>query len=370
MMKKLIITEEEKKEILNLHQFKKFLLEASEHSENLFKSWANKKSGNPELALSLMDDFFNFQKQLPKKDFAQYKTAEELKTDIDKLKSQPKKPEEDADVIYKDNNLLVVATKTWEAGCKYGSGTKWCTSSKDESSYWYRHNSTGTEFIWITKNLPQNNPLHKVSLHFKEDNRGGTHDWCTAINNCGYDNPYKKKNINIPNFDEIFKKCEEYHLNRFVEKIKDREEKRKNLVTLPVYTQSIEFLNNLIENLNNYEDVLYELSGRMIDYLKNDDEITIDFDDLDPKECYKIENFIYNIINSWLNSEESQNILNHTENDIKQYIFDIIDRNPDINLSLVQDKIITEIIEILSEDSYFYMKDKIISEFPYLFNDY
>jgi hypothetical protein len=233
-MRKLIITEEEKKQILQLHQFKKFLVESSEHTEKLYKSWANKKSGNPELALSLMNDFFNLQKKLPKKDFTQYETAEELKLDIDKLMSQPKKPEKEVDVIYKENDILVVAAKTWEAGCKYGSGTKWCTTSKDDSSYWKRHNNTGTEFIWIKKDIPSDNPLHKVSLHILDNN---SYDWCNSINRCTKDSPYSLSKINIPNFDDIFELCLKYHQNKVEDKIKKRNEHAKSTKTSPEFVQ-------------------------------------------------------------------------------------------------------------------------------------
>jgi hypothetical protein len=363
-MRKLIITEDEKTRIIGLHQFKKFLTEASEHSENLFKSWANKKSGNPELALSLMNDFFNLQNKLPKKDFSQYKNAEELKSYIDKIKSQSKKPEEDVDVIYKDNNLLVVATKTWEAGCKYGSGTKWCTSSKDESSYWSRHNSSGTEFIWITKNLPQNNPLYKVSLHFKENasNNRKSHDWCNAINDCGYDNPFKKNNINISNFDEIFNKCYEYHYKRFEVKIKDREEKRKNITSQPVYIQSIEYLNGLLNDISNNDDILDYLVSSITSIFEEQDEMITPIYELDNESYQTFVGFIHDSCKDWLSSP--QTIVNTLNDTLTNYVFDMINNDPFVDFDSIKNKIDTEIIEILSETVFYDVKNKIIRKLP------
>ncbi len=51
---------------------KQVIQEQSEHVKNLYKSWANKRSGNPEEALKLMDDVFKYQNKLSKKDFAKY----------------------------------------------------------------------------------------------------------------------------------------------------------------------------------------------------------------------------------------------------------------------------------------------------------
>jgi len=270
-MGKFIITEDEKKRILNLYSLNS-LFEATEHTQNLYKSWANNKSGNPELALSLMDDFFSLQKKLSKKDFTQYVSANELKNELDKIKDadQQKKNEKDVDVIHKDKNLLVVATKTWEAGCKYGSGTKWCTSAKDTSSYWKRHNLTGTEFIWILKNLPDTNPQHKVSLHFKD--KGG-HDWCNSINACSPKDPYSKNGIVIPNFDEIFAKCKEYSETR----ANDRDAENRNFQKqfMENNTQAFDRIKDTLSTIYNDDyaiaDIFQRISEDIWDRLRFDD---------------------------------------------------------------------------------------------------
>lgn len=187
---------------------KKVISEQSEHVKNLYKSWANKKSGNPEEALKLMDDVFKYQKKLSKKDFAQYSSYEELRRDINKIKSEERIT--DATKIYEDNDLLVLAANTWEASCKYGAGSKWCTTAKDDPSYWQRHNQTGTEFFWIFKNKPQDDPNHKFSYHVKLN---GEPDWCNAVNNCMSttrlsENSYPKQH---PKYNEIIEKLQAFH---------------------------------------------------------------------------------------------------------------------------------------------------------------
>ena len=187
---------------------RRVITEQSEHVKNLYKSWANKRSGNPEKALSIMDDVLKYQKQLSKKDFAQYSSYEELVGDLNKIKQAAKS--EDVTKIYEDKDLLVLAANAWEASCKYGAGSKWCTTAKDTDSYWNRHNQTGTEFFWIFKNKPQDDPNHKFSYHVKIK---GEPDWCNAINNCVStsrlsQNSYPKQH---PKYNEIISKLKEFH---------------------------------------------------------------------------------------------------------------------------------------------------------------
>jgi len=339
-MKKIIITEEERQRILGLHQFKKMIIEASQHSENLYKSWANKKSGNPELALSLMNDFFDLQKQLPKKDFLQYNTAEELKADIDKLKTIEKKPEDDIEVIYKGNDLLVVATKTWEAGCKYGAGTKWCTSARDDSSYWKRHNNTGTEFIWINKNIPSENPNYKLSLHIRDNY---THDWCNAINRCGSTSPYKVNNIDIPNFNEIFNKCMDFHKERMEIKNEKIQNEFDEINSNPSYIQITNELKDIINSIITNDVILLDIEETIMNYFNElVDESIVDLSD---DEMFEVSDDIYDFIRN------EPEIYAHLEEPLllhmREFIMDDIDRNT--NEDVWRNELEHQIVEMFNE---------------------
>jgi hypothetical protein len=195
-----------------LEEIRLSIFEGIEHVQNLYKSWATKRSGNPEEALKLMDYVIKYQKRLPKKDFAKYNSYEELRKDIVKIKSEEKST--DITKIYEDKDLLVMAANTWEASCKYGAGSKWCTTARDDSSYWRRHNQTGTEFFWIFKNKSQDDPDHKFSYHIKID--GTEPDWCNAVNRCMPtkrlpEGSYPKQH---PKYNEIIEKLQEFHNNR------------------------------------------------------------------------------------------------------------------------------------------------------------
>jgi hypothetical protein len=236
-MKKVIrLTEEDLTRIV-----KRVIQEQSEHVKNLYKSWANKRSGNPEKALSIMNDVLDNQKKLPKKDFSQYSSYDELVSDLNKLKQAAKS--EDTTKIYEDKDLLVIVANTWEASCKYGAGSKWCTTSRDDSSYWKRHNQTGTEFFWIFKNKPQNDPNHKFSYHIKV---GGDHDWCNAINNCRKELPNDSYPKQHSMYDQIISKLKEFHDQRDMVKNYDQNE-------LKSLTISNWISNNITDLLSDFE---------------------------------------------------------------------------------------------------------------------
>ena len=202
-----------------LEEIKLSLFESIEHIQNLYKSWANKKSGNPEAAMKIMDDVINNRRKLPKKDFANYTSYEELLTDLNKIKQESSS--EDVTKIYEDKDLLVMAANTWDASCKYGAGTQWCTTARDTDSYWKRHNETGTEFFWIFKNKPQDDPNHKFSYHIHI--KGGD-DWCNAINNCRSELPENSYPKQHPMYNEIMSKLDIFHDQRDFMKIANERE--------------------------------------------------------------------------------------------------------------------------------------------------
>jgi hypothetical protein len=254
------LNESERNSIRDLYIKKGVINEQSDQSKKLYISWANKKSGNPEMAMSIMDDVLKLQKSLPKRDFAKYSSYDELKNDLDGIISKQK--EKDAVKIYEDKDLLVIQANTWEASCKYGAGTTWCTAGKDTTSNWNRYNRTGTEFIWIFKNKPMNDPQYKYSYHVKNN---GSDDWCDALNDCVLSTNLSNKSYpkSHPKFDEI------------IEKLKSISVSRKGNVTFIDYRPLIEnwLDNNLVELENisekymNIETILndnwYEILGNI-----------------------------------------------------------------------------------------------------------
>ena len=285
---------------------KQVIQEQSEHVKNLYKSWANKRSGNPEEALKLMDDVFKYQKQLSKKDFAQYSSYEELVGDLNRIKQDAKST--DATKIYEDGELLVLAANTWEASCKYGAGSKWCTTARDTDSDWRRHNQTGTEFFWIFKNKPQSDPNHKFSYHIKLN---GKPDWCNAVNKCMGDerlpeNSYPK---NHPKYNEIINKLQEFHKSRDLTEKFTIEQKNKK------------YISDLV--VNDYDNIIYHLDLERI--IKEDFDFAY-YEYLDQFLYSEIEEMVPRSLE--LDDEEG---ISQFREDLEKYLSDKKPELPQIN---------------------------------------
>ena len=288
---------------------KQVIQEQSEHVKNLYKSWANKKSGNPEKALSIIDDVFKYQNKLSKKDFAQYSSYEELVGDLNRIKQDAKST--DATKLYEDGELLVLAANTYEASCKYGAGSKWCTTAKDTDSYWNRHNQTGTEFFWIFKNKPQNDPNHKFSYHIKID--GSDPDWCNAVNDCKTskrlsEESYPKQH---PKYDEIIQKLQEFHKSRDLTEKFTIEQKNKKYIS--------DLVANDYDNIINYLDL-----EKIIRYEFN----YVYYEDLDQFLEYDIEEMVPRSLE--LDDEEG---ISQFREDLENYLSDQKPELPQINFN-------------------------------------
>jgi hypothetical protein len=295
------------------------LFEDERHVRQLFTSWAKKKSGNPELAMSLIDDFFRYKKNI-KRDFTSFSSAEEMAQSIEKAKSseQEKIKATDADKIYEDDKILVVAAKTHEASCKYAAGTKWCTGAADTDQYWKRHNRTGTEFIWVIKGLNKDNSDYKISLHFKwtknikmtqSPSQKFDSDWCNAQNRCSSRIPNTLLTIlGEDSFDNIFNKCMGYHEKRSLDRPTDTDLKNKFI------TKAREVYNELDGGKNEFDYALNDLDFHYLFQERLVDDYDINIDDFGDDQ-------IGVVYHKFFNSALSK------FNDIKENVFTIFEDN-------------------------------------------
>jgi len=91
----------------------------------------------------------------------QEKTNKQLK---DEVKSNTKR-------IFENDKVLIVRPLSFESSCYYGAGTKWCTTSKDNPSYYENYSSKGGLYYIILKNVPPENQFYKIALHLKYGTR-------------------------------------------------------------------------------------------------------------------------------------------------------------------------------------------------------
>jgi hypothetical protein len=110
----------------------------------LLKMWQKTPSGVIDRFQDLSEYIQIFHKNInkfPKKDVNQYLTWTEFKNTVGAVKREieerekEKKAEEGAKKIFQSGDWVLVRPLTHEASCKYGAGTKWCTTSKDDTYF-------------------------------------------------------------------------------------------------------------------------------------------------------------------------------------------------------------------------------------------
>jgi hypothetical protein len=117
--------------------------------------------------LELVKQFDRIGKNLEIKDLNQYPDVVELRAAIENYasKSQRKKVESESKRIYEDDRVLVVKPLSHAASCKYGAGTRWCTT-QETPAYFDKYTSAGNELYYvIIKELDKSNKFYKMALH-------------------------------------------------------------------------------------------------------------------------------------------------------------------------------------------------------------
>ncbi len=121
--------------------------------------------------IDLIKEFDRFQSALPEKDINKYNNftlADAIKTHKEKSKSQQKKVDvSGAEKIYEDSNILIVKPLTYEASCKYGAGTRWCTTMANEPRYFNQYGKGADQALYyiILKKFDRNNKFYKIAIH-------------------------------------------------------------------------------------------------------------------------------------------------------------------------------------------------------------
>jgi hypothetical protein len=146
---------------------------ASNHKYLMFLGDAL-QSGNLDIerAKNAVNNFIRYQQVLSTKDINQFNSIEDLESEIARHENKTRrevKKLEGADQIYEDDRFVVVTPKTPEASCYYGSGTKWCTASINNSAHFDRYNQDGKLFYILDKKTKSNDRFYKVAMLRKYD---------------------------------------------------------------------------------------------------------------------------------------------------------------------------------------------------------
>ena len=145
-------------------------------------------------SLSLLKKFDKFSKNLEKKDINQYEDLSDLSIELSdyKSKNQSKKIDDtETEKVYEDPNILIVRPLTHKSSCKYGAGTRWCTTDYDKTHYdRYTSGTQGLYYI-ILKKFDQSNKFYKIAIH---KSPSGEDEWYDA-----QDQPFSKREKEVFN---------------------------------------------------------------------------------------------------------------------------------------------------------------------------
>ncbi|MCQ2208456.1 MAG: hypothetical protein MJZ02_09600 [Paludibacteraceae bacterium] len=82
-----------------------------------------------------------------------------------------------ASLVYSDDDWAVVVPHTFAASCFYGQFTKWCTTCRDDTSYFEKYSEKGPLYICIDRHSS-----HKYQFYFVK----GEYDFRNEIDNAVY----------------------------------------------------------------------------------------------------------------------------------------------------------------------------------------
>ena len=157
----------------------------------------------------LLSEFDDKKKWIQNKDIGQYKSIDDLKYALEnteageesharKIKNVRKRIHDvdlgkDAELYYEDSEWIIIIPKTYEASCKLGQDTKWCTASKEDDRYFLDYTEEGPLFILINKN----DSNKKYQFHFESNSFMDKNDYPINIS---------EFLANYPNLNKLFGK--------------------------------------------------------------------------------------------------------------------------------------------------------------------
>lgn len=104
---------------------------------------------------NILKDFMDYMERglIENKDVLTYKSMEQVKNAVSatSLKLFSKELESQVHKEYEDDKWIAVRPLSFEASCKYGAGTKWCTTYKREKEYFVKYFKNGVLIYFINK---------------------------------------------------------------------------------------------------------------------------------------------------------------------------------------------------------------------------
>ena len=198
-----------------------YLVEKDPSGNNKYLMWMVKRMidddedtyNNTEGALiDLVTDFHRpeVQARVPSKDINHYKNTEDLRGAIVialegvREKTSKQQVAKGTNKIVEDDRWLILHPETKESSCKYGQGTKWCTSMEDETHY-EDYTEKGNLYYIIDKSKDLGR-YYKVALYYDWENN---EEWYDAQDNKLSDNMVELIESMLP--EGYMEKIQQYH---------------------------------------------------------------------------------------------------------------------------------------------------------------
>jgi len=108
--------------------------------------------------------------QVKTRDINKFKSFSDLSKEVEDViktysqKTATKVKSKDAEVVFENDKWLVIIPRTFEASCKYGSGTKWCTTMAGGKHYRSYTQKGITLYYVISKKNPDDEQYGKMGV--------------------------------------------------------------------------------------------------------------------------------------------------------------------------------------------------------------
>jgi len=151
---------------------------AGNYARWILKLWTtnNLKEEDFYKVTEYLNDFEANKKKFPNKDIFQFKTLPDLAVGLDSVQDQElalsnkqrqrqikKQGFQRAEKAYEDEEWQVWNPNSYEASCNLGSGTRWCTASTSDRSYYDTYSGQGILYVIINNQ----NPSEKYQFQFE-----------------------------------------------------------------------------------------------------------------------------------------------------------------------------------------------------------
>lgn len=153
---------------------------------NKYLMWMMKISeqATPQQILDSVRFFHQNNSKFTQKDINQYRTFEALETVLEPIKTEVEKAnltkqtiEEGIIKLYEDTDWLLVRPLNHDASCKYGAGTQWCTTQRDNTDFFHNYSKDLLIYLLHKKSnykfafyAPGNDPEDGVEIYNPIDN--------------------------------------------------------------------------------------------------------------------------------------------------------------------------------------------------------